>query len=87
MDYPHASLVIKCLGEFHAYSFITRAANPAGFEKLRQMKDPIFRRPDENSEAPPEMDRIKMEHITKIIMEAIFKVLNILLVFKNRYQN
>ncbi|XP_025985839.1 uncharacterized protein LOC105200846 [Solenopsis invicta] len=75
MDYPHASLAIKCLGEFHAYSFITRAANPAGFEKLRQMKDPIFQQPDENGEPTSKLNRDKMEHKTKIFVEAIFKVL------------
>ncbi|XP_036146115.1 uncharacterized protein LOC118646716 [Monomorium pharaonis] len=42
MDYPHLKLVMRCLGEFHAYSFITKAANPTAFEKMRQMKEHIF---------------------------------------------
>ncbi|XP_020280808.1 uncharacterized protein LOC109853286 [Pseudomyrmex gracilis] len=35
LDYQHMSLALRCLGEFHAYSFLTRASNPIGFEKLK----------------------------------------------------
>ncbi|XP_020280807.1 uncharacterized protein LOC109853285 [Pseudomyrmex gracilis] len=35
MDYPHLSLALRCLGEFHAYSLITRAENPTAFEQLK----------------------------------------------------
>ncbi|XP_014487869.1 PREDICTED: uncharacterized protein LOC106751483 [Dinoponera quadriceps] len=44
MDYPHVSLALRCLGEFHAYSFITRAADPISFNKLKEMKEPLFSR-------------------------------------------
>lgn len=42
MDYPHLSLALRCLGEFHACSFITRYANPTSFEKLKRMEEPAF---------------------------------------------
>ncbi|XP_011143872.1 uncharacterized protein LOC105185799 isoform X4 [Harpegnathos saltator] len=42
MDYPHVSLTLRSLGEFHAYSFITRVADPINFNKLKQMKEPLF---------------------------------------------
>ena len=42
LDYSHAILAVQYLGEFHAYSFITRFANPTDFDKLKQMKEPIF---------------------------------------------
>lgn len=42
MDYPHLSLALRCLGEFHACSFITRSVNPTSFDKLRRMKEPLF---------------------------------------------
>lgn len=35
LDYPHASLALKKLGEFHSYSFLTRVADPTSFEKLK----------------------------------------------------
>lgn len=41
MDYPHMSLVLRYLGEFHAYSFLIRASNPTEFEKLK-LKEPIY---------------------------------------------
>lgn len=42
LDYSHAVLALRCLGEFHAYSFITRLMNPTDFDKLKQIKEPIF---------------------------------------------
>ncbi|XP_032682297.1 uncharacterized protein LOC116849347 isoform X2 [Odontomachus brunneus] len=42
MDYPHVSLALRYLGEFHAYSFITRVADPISFDKLKQMEEPLF---------------------------------------------
>lgn len=42
LDYSHATLALQCLGEFHAYSFITRLANPTDFNKLKQMEEPVF---------------------------------------------
>ncbi|XP_011871470.1 PREDICTED: uncharacterized protein LOC105564015 [Vollenhovia emeryi] len=42
LDYPHLRLAFRCLGEFHAYSFITRYANPKSFEKLKGMEENLF---------------------------------------------
>lgn len=42
MDYPHVSLALRCLGEFHAYSFITRYADPTSFERLKEIEEPVF---------------------------------------------
>ncbi|XP_066602468.1 uncharacterized protein [Prorops nasuta] len=49
LDYDHVSLAIQHLGRFHAYSFATRAKNPAAFEELKAMEEPIFFRQKRNS--------------------------------------
>ncbi|XP_020280711.1 uncharacterized protein LOC109853230 [Pseudomyrmex gracilis] len=45
LDYPHMSLALRCLGEFHAYSFLTRVSNPIGFEKLK-LKEHLYEEGD-----------------------------------------
>ncbi|XP_011702312.1 PREDICTED: uncharacterized protein LOC105458579 [Wasmannia auropunctata] len=67
MDYPHLSLAMRCLGEFHAYSFITRAANPASFEKLQRIEEPLFNEQSDRNEND--------ESMMKTVIETIFKIL------------
>ncbi|KAL0111330.1 hypothetical protein PUN28_012906 [Cardiocondyla obscurior] len=68
MDYPHLNLTLRCLGELHAYSFITRVANPTGFEKLKQMDDPIFsEQPTQTSESTEKISKL----LQNIILEAL----------------
>jgi len=81
LDYPHLSLAIQSLGEFHAYSFITRAANPTNFEKLRRIEEIAFSQQslDKNSI----INSIKMPNIVLKVLciSLILKVINI--EFKN----
>ncbi|KAG7196968.1 hypothetical protein KM043_000233 [Ampulex compressa] len=42
MDYPHLSLALKSLAQFHAYSFAIRAQRPKDFAELSQIKEPLF---------------------------------------------
>ena len=44
MDFNHALLALKCLGKFHANSFIIRKKRPDVFEKLREIQEPLFAR-------------------------------------------
>ncbi|XP_036146114.1 uncharacterized protein LOC105840589 [Monomorium pharaonis] len=73
MDYPHLKLVMRCLGEFHAYSFITQAANPTGFEKMRQMKEHVFREVENSSEQLEAKER--MENMSKTLFDVVLKAL------------
>jgi hypothetical protein len=66
LDYPHISLALRCLGEFHAYSFITRAANPTSFEKLRRMEEPLFIR-----EETTEENLSYLKTLTDIVLKAL----------------
>ncbi|KYN09891.1 PREDICTED: uncharacterized protein LOC108769389 [Trachymyrmex cornetzi] len=72
LDYPHLRLALRYLGEFHAYSFITRVANPTSFEKLK-MKEHMFSQQlaDNNSD-----DKKKdIEKYSKLLIELVFKAL------------
>lgn len=42
LDYEHLSLTIRCLGQFHAYSFVGRMKHPELFEKLKCLTEPLF---------------------------------------------
>ncbi|TGZ51452.1 Uncharacterized protein DBV15_02200 [Temnothorax longispinosus] len=72
MDYPHLSLALRCLGELHAYSFITRSANPMGFEKLKRMQEPLFSQ--EFAEKKADKDNIG-NIVTQRLTNVILKVL------------
>jgi len=67
LDYPHLSLALRCLGEFHAYSFITRVTNPTNFEKLK-MKEHLF-----NKRLVDNIDD-KEKDLSKMLVELVFKV-------------
>ncbi|KYM98291.1 PREDICTED: uncharacterized protein LOC108777664 [Cyphomyrmex costatus] len=68
LDYPHLSLALRCLGEFHAYSFITRVADPISFEKLK-MKEHLFtQKLYDNSED-------KQKNMLKVLIDVIFQAL------------
>ncbi|XP_012054241.1 PREDICTED: uncharacterized protein LOC105617285 [Atta cephalotes] len=68
LDYPHLSLALRCLGEFHAYSFITRVTNPTNFEKLK-MKEHLF-----NKRLVDNIDD-KEKDLSKMLIELVFKAL------------
>lgn len=74
LDYPHLSLAMRCLGEFHAYSFITRSANPTSFEKLKRIKEHLFGREP--------IDNDNKHNVFETLVEVIKKVLHISLIFK-----
>jgi len=63
LDYPHLSLILRCLGELHAYSFIMRIANPKSFEKFKQMKEPLFNEKlyKENSSLPQQLANVAIK--------------------------
>ena len=67
LDYPHLSLALRCLGEFHAYSFITRVANPTSFEKLKMEEHMFNKRFAGNTN--------NTEKYLKMVIELVFKVL------------
>jgi len=67
LDYPHLSLAIQSLGEFHAYSFITRAANPTSFEKLRRIQEIAFTR-----HLPDDKNYISSLKMPNIILKVLF---------------
>lgn len=60
MDYPHAALTIRRLGELHAYSFALRAADPASFDRLKQMEEPMFPRQDSVREARIPQEKVDL---------------------------
>lgn len=71
LDYSHAILALRCLGEFHAYSFITRLANPTDFDKLKQMKEPVFFQ-------QPHDDRSIVKNLNNIVIKVeLFTLLNL----------
>lgn len=86
MDYPHLRLVIRCLGEFHAYSFIIRAANPMSFEKLKRMEEHVFLQSADNSDGAEtdDSDNNKLKNTGKELVDIVFKVLYISLILKDR---
>ncbi|XP_011641211.1 uncharacterized protein LOC105429745 [Pogonomyrmex barbatus] len=69
MDYPHASLALRCLGEFHACSFITRSADPTSFEKLRRMKEHVFLKETNANEISNAVTSIR--HIVVNVIKAL----------------
>ncbi|KYQ59526.1 hypothetical protein ALC60_01511 [Trachymyrmex zeteki] len=69
LDYPHLSLALRCLGEFHAYSFITRVANPTSFEKLKMEEHLFTERLADNN------DDNKDEDVSKMLIGLVFKAL------------
>lgn len=74
LDYPHLSLAMRCLGEFHAYSFITRSMNPTSFEKLKRIKEHLFGQKPAND---------NNNDVFKTLTEIVKKVLRISLIFKD----
>lgn len=42
LDYQHARLTLRNLGQFHAYSFATRVKRPDVFESFKSMEEPLF---------------------------------------------
>ncbi|XP_033231661.1 uncharacterized protein LOC117182665 [Belonocnema kinseyi] len=50
MDYSHASLAIRHLGRFHAYSFALRDQKPTLFENIKLIKEPFYKNLDKFSE-------------------------------------
>jgi len=74
-DYPHLSLAIQSLGEFHAYSFITRAANPTSFEKLRRIEEIAFTQHLLDNEINTSF--MKISNSILKVFSLIFKVINI----------
>lgn len=81
LDYPHLSLALRCLGEFHAYSFITRVANPTSFEKLKMEEHLFTERLADNN------DDNKDEDVSKMLIGLVFKVLHILILKGRRYSS
>lgn len=75
MDYPHVSLALRSLGEFHAYSFIIRIADPISFDKLKQIPNPIFF--DTSSQ------NVENDEYIKHMCSLIGKVFNVLLIFES----
>lgn len=69
MDYPHLSLTFRCLGEFHACSFITRFANPTSFEKLKRMEEPAF--PRQTNDFPENEFKELLKGITDIVLQVL----------------
>ncbi|KYM98290.1 hypothetical protein ALC62_10993 [Cyphomyrmex costatus] len=67
-DYPHLSLALRCLGEFHAYSFITRVANPTSFEELK-MKEHLFTQKSYDNIEDEQKD------MSKVLIDIIFQAL------------
>ncbi|KMQ92214.1 splicing factor 4 [Lasius niger] len=65
------NIALRCLGEFHAYSFITRLANPTDFDKLKQMKEPVFFQ-------QPHDDRSIVKNLNNIVIKVeLFTLLNL----------
>lgn len=72
LDYPHLRLALRCLGEFHACSFITRYADPKSFEKLKRIEEPMFLQKSESQQ-----DTDKNVKVQKALVDIVLKVLRL----------